>query len=124
MDVKKNKINKKPIIDNNCNLKKAEKGLKILGEIAVRRGHKNEIQVKKDKNKLSNKNNKKSERNTQKCLEKNLIKKNSNESIFKSVNKDILKGISKIEKLFNKKCSNSNFTNCSKKNENYSDKKK
>jgi len=125
MDAKKNKINKKPFIDNNCNLKKAEKGLKILGEIAVRRGHKNEneIQVKKDKNKLSNKSNKKSERNTQKCLEKNLIKKNSNESIFKSVNKDILKGISKIEKLFNKKCSNSNFTNCSKKNENYSDKK-
>ena len=131
MEVKTNKINNKVISDNNCNLKKAEKGLKILGEIAVRRGHNkgNEIQIKKNTNKLNNKKFDKNERITKKCLEKykkiDLIKKNSNESLnnFNSVNKDILKGISKIEKLFNKKCCNSNLTNSRKENENYSDKK-
>ena len=131
LDAKTNKINKKAINDNNCNLKKAEKGLKILGEIAVRRGHKNEneIQIKKNTNKLNNKKYKKNERKIQKCLEKfkkiDLMKKRSNESLnnFNSVNKDILKGISKIEKLFNKKCSNSNVNNCSRKSEDYLDKK-
>ena len=131
-DENTSKINKKISIDNNCNLKKAEKGLKILREITVRREYKNENEneIKVDKNKIniSNKYNKKNER-MQKCLKKvqkiDLIKKNSNESsnVYNSVNKDILKGISKIERLFNKKCSSSNMDNYSGiKNENSSDK--
>ena len=128
MEIESNKNNKKEITDNDCNLKKAEKGLQILGEIAIRRRHKNEneIQITNNTNKLNNKNNKKDEKIVQKNLEKyqkkDSIKKNSNESLnnFNSVNKDILKGISKIEKLFNKKCCNSNL---SQKNENNSDKK-
>ena len=112
------------------NLEKAEKGLRILKKIAVRRGYKSDDEnynkkvIKKNFDDDINRNryniylgtNKINELfNSRKESKTSFNKKNNSSSIIitcrnkcsKSVNKDIVKGISKIENLFEKKYLNS-----------------
>ena len=129
IDTKKCKTFKKVNDGMKYNLEKAEKGLRILKKIAVRRGYKSDDEnFSKLKNQKNDEDTDKNRYhiylgtnklndlfNSRQESKSSLHKKNNSSydikyknTFSKSVNKDILKGISKIEYLFEKKNLNDN----------------
>ena len=127
IDKKVSKTFKKSKIDNKYNLENAEKGLKILKKIALRRGYRSDdddfssnnninSDFDKTKHKIFLGTNKLNELFIRKESKSSYNKKNNSYNMkyrnknkcSKSVNKDIVKGITKIENFFEKKYFNDN----------------